>query len=510
MISGIMIFMIWSLDVYFIKKMALYDNKYWLLSHIRNSFISTDDTGMCELVMCGETKNIQHHLKTTESYPDSATSEDEEEDFESFDLQIDMDFNIRERSNTAAQIEKLELARKKAAKMRHIKWESNGQPINWNNFDDLFVKKDISRLIKQTKNISKLSELIQCHLDIPKNPYMEYAKFDGTGQVNIPTKKYKIFLTMLPPQQRNYPMAVCCVAQAKVQELIGLTLLKLRFCSNSHLNKVCKTNRTYIYSHGTANLKSPSQYGLYITEEDGEVDSDFPCLDPKEPILKFGFICLGLVEHKDAGKSVSFPEDNTILFTIEELNRTRTVSEKSKTYENKQMENYIQAVEDHNKLMEAPLYSSFRAFMMSKVKPKIEVNIGVSGERIEIDPVPQKGSKLLPFKAKAISHSIDNIASCEITEDKANRTGFRLIYRATMVSGSSTMGEGTFSEATNYSPSQSTSYKHYDFESNHNVAIDLVQKVKLILELKSTSTRIEYLANKEKKNQRKKSFHIVK
>lgn len=25
--------------------MALYDNKFWLLSHIRNSFISTDDTG---------------------------------------------------------------------------------------------------------------------------------------------------------------------------------------------------------------------------------------------------------------------------------------------------------------------------------------------------------------------------------------------------------------------------------------------------------------------------------
>jgi len=25
--------------------MAFYDNKHWLLSHIRNSFISSDDTG---------------------------------------------------------------------------------------------------------------------------------------------------------------------------------------------------------------------------------------------------------------------------------------------------------------------------------------------------------------------------------------------------------------------------------------------------------------------------------
>lgn len=34
--------------------MATYDNKHWLLSNIRNSFISTDDTGMCEIVMSGE------------------------------------------------------------------------------------------------------------------------------------------------------------------------------------------------------------------------------------------------------------------------------------------------------------------------------------------------------------------------------------------------------------------------------------------------------------------------
>lgn len=34
--------------------MATYNNQHWLLSHIRNSFISTDDTGMCENVMLTE------------------------------------------------------------------------------------------------------------------------------------------------------------------------------------------------------------------------------------------------------------------------------------------------------------------------------------------------------------------------------------------------------------------------------------------------------------------------
>lgn len=42
--------------------MATYNNKHWLLSHIRNSFISTDDTGMCEAVMLSEDLPNQYAL----------------------------------------------------------------------------------------------------------------------------------------------------------------------------------------------------------------------------------------------------------------------------------------------------------------------------------------------------------------------------------------------------------------------------------------------------------------
>lgn len=34
--------------------MATYDNKIWLLKNIRDAFIATDDTGLCEIVMAGE------------------------------------------------------------------------------------------------------------------------------------------------------------------------------------------------------------------------------------------------------------------------------------------------------------------------------------------------------------------------------------------------------------------------------------------------------------------------
>lgn len=36
------------------KDMATYDNKIWLLKNIRDAFIATDDTGLCEIVMAGE------------------------------------------------------------------------------------------------------------------------------------------------------------------------------------------------------------------------------------------------------------------------------------------------------------------------------------------------------------------------------------------------------------------------------------------------------------------------
>lgn len=68
-------------------------------------------------------------------------------------------------------------------------------------------------------------------------------------------------------------------------------------------------------NHGDFPLEPVSTYGLYFTEDDGEVDRDFPCLDSRECVAKFGFTCLGLVEHKNV-KNVSF--ESTELFVRRE------------------------------------------------------------------------------------------------------------------------------------------------------------------------------------------------
>lgn len=44
--------------------MALYDDPKFILSHIRHSFITCDDTGMCEMVMLNE--SIQNHYSAEE------------------------------------------------------------------------------------------------------------------------------------------------------------------------------------------------------------------------------------------------------------------------------------------------------------------------------------------------------------------------------------------------------------------------------------------------------------
>ena len=46
-------------------------------------------------------------------------------------------------------------------------------------------------------------------------------------------------------------------------------------------------------------------YSLHIMEDDGEIDSDFPPLESREPVSKFGFDQLGLVVNHSSGQSAA-------------------------------------------------------------------------------------------------------------------------------------------------------------------------------------------------------------
>lgn len=222
-------------------------------------------------------------------------------------------------------------------------------------------------------------------------------------------------------------------------------------------------------------------------------------MDPREGVAKFGFTCLGLVEHKISSQNnqsqsqlkVTF-EDTTKTIYHDEQQFPSTSQTLSKTplaaVEEKKND---EIMKDHTTAMEAPLYRSYIVWLIHKVRPRTNIQLGVSGDKLEIDPLGASGLPW-PRLAKPVSHLMESIASCEIIETRStSKAIFRLVY---------------------IPPGVDTSFKHYDFECDLPTAEEIVQKINLILELRSSTSRKEYLAHKDRKISKKhnRSFHLSK
>lgn len=469
--------------------MATYNNKHWLLSHVRNSFISTDDTGLCEMVMLGEDLPRQLHAKYKEDnkneeknadyfcYPGFEESEDEEADIlaQSYDLQFDMDFGHRLRSNTAQRLEKMDIAKKKAAKIKTIKWEQDCEAKFTDEEKTNFFYKKVVESKNKSKFKSKFSEQFKSCADMPMNQFINFGGVDGTAQFGINTKLFYIFLTMLSGDLRDYPMPVTVIATASIGELIGLICYKCSIANPS----VC--------------LKPVQYYALYITEDDGEVDSDFPSLDPREPCSKFGFKYLGLVEHRQPRRdmlALFLHKDSTLKYDNKTLNvQGNNVKEQNKV--EVKLED-LARMKGHTNQIEAPLYRCYRVQALSAVWTKYEVQLGISGEKVEIDPVQQKKSILWPRHPKAVSYNMDCIASCEILEQKTSKSTFRILYSLTH--SNTQFPCHSFDTSPGRLLQNSASFKHHDFECETSTAQEIVAKINNILEVHSSSSRREFLS----------------
>uniref|UniRef100_A0A0K8TMX3 Putative stress-activated map kinase-interacting protein 1 n=1 Tax=Tabanus bromius TaxID=304241 RepID=A0A0K8TMX3_TABBR len=502
--------------------MATYNNQHWLLTHIRNSFISTDDTGMCEAVMlsddlpkqflraehsrrCAEilacsstTEQVPEHI----SYPGLDQSDDEDMDLtsQSYDIQMYPEIGAhRYRSMTAQKLEKMDQARRKAARVKSIK------------FDDFIPNDDDKEIMFARKKITlrtnrnKVSFLTEALAHAPKqvqNKFLQYARFDGTSQTGVATKNLNIFLTMLPDSQRNYPIKICVTATAKILEVIGFICYK------------CTIINSEIPLHSVRN------YGLYITEEDGEIDLDFPPLDLREPCSKFGFTHLALAERRQSAH-ITRVDYRSLSMTSETEPAGETSIGEENIICNNQSDRDMDKMIGHNSMIEAPVYRTYRVNILSKGFFKSEVQLGISGERIEIDPVQQKNSKFWA-RQKAISYNIETIAYCERLEQKNNKAVIRLWY---LNLPSSSNASGTFHPEQPYGQSLTTShsfgtpiinsgnpspqhfntnpslsnFKYYDFETDTETANQIYNKVNFILDVRSSVSRREFLSAKGKK-----------
>ncbi|XP_070531704.1 target of rapamycin complex 2 subunit MAPKAP1-like [Ptychodera flava] len=325
---------------------------------------------------------------------------------------------------------------------------------------------------------------------------------------------------MLLPQERAYPMTVIVLPSARVQELIGLICFQYTNEGKLPLLK-----------------ESVEGYSLHIAEDDGEVDTDFPALDNREVISKFGFHSLALVDtgkapepdKKEIYVTVNAPYSGFSKIQVDSFNTTmREILQKTlkrrkghvriggpdyvlekqsepgvavdldSTLENQNTmefclvrENSIRGDMVHDEdshefdlsgasFLVGYQYKSYRAHMLHKFKTNTEVQLGISGDKVEIDPVSQQKSTKFWSRQKAVSYEADSIASCDIIDEKhTGRTVFRLTYFA------------------------GNDFKYHDFETSTSTATEIVAKINHILELRASSIRREFTSMRGKKGVRR-------
>ncbi|ETE58677.1 Target of rapamycin complex 2 subunit MAPKAP1, partial [Ophiophagus hannah] len=243
--------------------MAFLDNPAIILAHIRQSHVTSDDTGMCEMVL------IDHDVDLERFHPASANGDDSSEGPSS------------NGEPQAQRLERLRKERQNQIKCKNVQWKERNATCSAEELSLLFEKKNFK--VKSAHAPVKPSilsvRLEQCPLQL-NNPFNEYSKFDGKGHIGTTaTKIIDVYLPLHTNQDKLQPMTVVTIANAKVQDLIGL--ICWQYTSEGREPKL---------------NDNVSAYCLHIAEDDGEVDTDFPPLDCNEPIHKFGFSTLALVE----------------------------------------------------------------------------------------------------------------------------------------------------------------------------------------------------------------------
>uniref|UniRef100_A0A3P9KA12 MAPK associated protein 1 n=2 Tax=Oryzias TaxID=8089 RepID=A0A3P9KA12_ORYLA len=487
--------------------MAFLDNPAIILAHIRQSHVTSDDTGMCEMVLIDQDVDLEKCQLTVVPGSSCGSSglscliegggsvmDNHVCDLsQSMDITSSWDFGIRRRSNTAQRLERLRKERQNQIKCKNIQWKERASTQSVDDLGSLFEKKDFKDRDRKSGVKSTLSlRLEQCPQQL-NNPFNEYSKFDGKGHIGTTsTKKIDVYLSMQIGQEKVHPMTVVTIANARVHDLIGL--ICWQYTSEGREPKL---------------NENVNAYCLHIAEDDGEVDTDFPPLDSNEPIHKFGFSTLALVEKYsspgltsrqslfvriNAAHGFSLIPVDTLKVTMKEILqkalKKRKGSQKgagSRGEESSEEDPPIDitTVQD---MLSSHHYKSFKISMIHKLRFTTDVQLGISGEKVEIDPVTnQKASTKFWIRQKPISIDSDHLCACDLVEE---RSPSHAIFKLTYLSNHD--------------------YKPLYFESDAATVNEIVLKVNYILESRASTSRADYYAQKQRKLSRRTSFSFQK
>nr|XP_034968772.1 target of rapamycin complex 2 subunit MAPKAP1 isoform X1 [Zootoca vivipara] len=517
-------------------RMAFLDNPTIILAHIRQSHVTSDDTGMCELVLIDHDVDLEKFQPTSangDSSSETQGSNGESQGYvysQSVDITSSWDFGIRRRSNTAQRLERLRKERQNQIKCKNVQWKERNTSYSAEELSLLFEKKNFR--VKPQRAATKPSilsvRLEQCPLQL-NNPFNEYSKFDGKGHIGTTaTKIIDVYLPLHTNQDKLQPMTVVTIANAKVHDLIGL--ICWQYTSEGREPKL---------------NENVSAYCLHIAEDDGEVDTDFPPLDCNEPIHKFGFSTLALVEKYSspglAAKQSLFVRINAahgfsliqvdsmkvtmkdILqkalkrrkgsqrgsgpqYRLEKQNEPNVPVDLDCTLESQSTLEFCLVRENSSRgeeiseedpqidiatvqdMLSSHHYKSFKVSMIHRLRFTTDVQLGISGDKVEVDPVTnQKASTKFWIKQKPISIDCELLCTCDLAEEKSpSHAIFKLAYLS------------------------NHDYKHLYFESDAATVNEIVLKVNYILESRASTTRADYLAQKQRKLSRRTSFSFQK
>ena len=384
--------------------------------------------------------------------------------------------------------------------------------------EELFPKKEI---VFNKTPVSRLTQqLEQLNCDNLMNPWQEYGIYEGVPSREAGSKCVDIFPNITGDTAES-AIRVWCGREARVKDVIGLTCLKYQYQGRPH------------------HLQPPvTDYDLVMCEEDGTVDNDFPPLNQMDLFHKYGFAQLALVRKNE---SHSHALDRIILylpdgsFTEVEVNKSsitigdllemglqrrarncprdrvgftyhlETAEDSGVTLDpasslGGHMGSEFYIVRDNSKrvsahrdtslpekplswMLDAPLFQSFNVQIISKVRTKIDIHLGISGEKVEIDPQQQPTWSV--YKQKACTYDMDNIVSCEVVSGQTEeRKVFKMIYLT------------------------ESGWRWTEFEGESDTVDAVIGKVNHLLDLRQTQARKlrkEYLENKEKKKSRRLS-----
>ncbi|KAI3361815.1 hypothetical protein L3Q82_001976 [Scortum barcoo] len=457
--------------------MAFLDNPAIILAHIRQSHVTSDDTGMCEMVLIDQDVDLEKCQLAlvpgsscgstgsgSLSEGGSSVTDNHACDLsQSMDITSSWDFGIRRRSNTVEDL------------------------------GSLFEKRDFKDRPRTTGTKSTLSlRLEQCPQQL-NNPFNEYSKFDGKGHIGTTaTKKIDVYLSMQMAQEKLHPMTVVTIANARVHDLIGL--ICWQYTSEGREPKLKNA------AHGFSLIPVDS---LKVTMKEilqKALKKRKGSQKGSDPIFTLFYSVFGL-NHLLFLLSCTWPmyrlekqtEPNVAVDLDSTLESQSTlefclVRENSSRGEESSEEDPPIDITTVQDMLSSHHYKSFKISMIHKLRFTTDVQLGISGEKVEIDPVTnQKASTKFWIRQKPISIDSDHLCACDLVEE---RSPSHAIFKLTYLSNHD--------------------YKPLYFESDAATVNEIVLKVNYILESRASTSRADYFAQKQRKLSRRTSFSFQK